>query len=606
MLLGCALAARALLGRLLEPRIGSHPAQAAAWVAAILFPLHPAVPAALAEVASRAELAGLFLALLAGALFLRGRQTEHDGVTALALLCLLLAGLASPVTLVLAPGLALAEFCSVRRHRKRSLRIRTAVTTALVFGAAAALPVVLRARGTPRADPGALALEDELRAGALSFADELGRVATAADGLGAGGTLCAGLLLFLALHPVFRAARHAPRLWGRLLIVFGATRCVALAWASSRAHPWGSARGLLAALVWSAGLALTLTAQARPWRTPLVIVVAAGWAALAHFGARPWRSGSNALARLVAEVETLAPPRDARVLVLDPPVLAGLPPLQRDFGWLFREAPDEEGVAGAFDPRRVRALSVPAFQTLVTSEEWRAWRSERLVVLARGVAAGRPASELRAFELPPARVPTREAKPWRGLTFDPPEPIDPLWLEQVRIVADISTAPAELERLAWLTRAGEPGSCGGRVGERGGHRVAEFDLSRSLAWQLTGSVRRMFVEKGERATVTGELVARTPELAGSGAPIARSGDWSFARPDLVGPVESGARFVLALLDLESLEEVELVLEPDPEDPVGSLLARGAQRFAAAHAPLAWTLEYRVGEHALYRTRGSFP
>lgn len=610
LLLGIAAAARSVLVRLLEPWIGPHPARAAALVAAILLPLHPSAPVVTAELAGLGEVFALLLALLSTALFLRGRQTEDDAFTAASLALLVLASAASSVALLFSVGLASLEYACVRRHRKRSLRLRTAATTALVFGAGAWLPVALRLAGASDSPSGALPLGERLRASVFGLAQELGHVAMAAGGLGARGTLLAGLFLLLAIHPAFRAARHAPRLWGWILLAFGVTLGAALLWASTYTGARANARGLLAIVVWSAGLALALSVRARPWRGYLVAVLALAWAALAHIGARPWLTGSNALARLHAEIAALDPPRDARVLVLDPPVIVGLPPLTRDLGWLFHRALDEDADESAFDPRRVRGLSGPAFVALAATDAFRAWRRERVVVLASGRTLGRAPPDWCALELPPERAPSRELEPWRSsLTYVPADSIDPLGLEQVRLVADLATPTLDLERLAWRTRAGELGSVVGLVRERAGRRVAEFDLSRSLAWRLAGSVRSLEVEQGSRSTIErGELSVRAPELAGTRAPEVRGADWSFARPSVSEPAESGARCVLVLLALGELELLELVLEPDPLDPAYGLLAHGAQRFVAraAGAPVAWALEYRIGEHVLCRTRGSVP
>ncbi len=610
LLLALAAALRAVLARVLEPWIGLHPARAAGLVAAILLPLHPGAPAATAEFGALSELFGLLFALLSAWFFLRGRQTENDGLTAAALALLLVAGLASPVAPLFAAGLALAEYACVRRHRKRSLRLRTAATTALLFGAAAWLPRALGVAGASAVAADELPFAEAGRARVQALVEELGRVAVSTSGLGLLGALLAGAFLLLAAVPAFRAARHAPRLWSWIFVVFGAALGAALAWASTRAQPWGQARGLLAIVVWSAGLGLALTALARPWRGYLVAVLALGWAVLAHAGARPLRTGSVALARLHAEITALDPPREARVLVLDPPQIEGLPPLASHLGWLFHWVLDEGADQSAFERQRVRALSSAAFLALASSQALQDWRRERVVVLASGRSLGRAELGWRAFELPSERAPLREPEPWRAsLTYVPAEPLDPLALEQVRLVADLATPERDLEHLAWRTRAGELGSLAGLVRERGGRRVAEFDLTRSLAWRLAGSVRSLEVEKGSRSTLErGELFGRAPELAGVGTPKVDGSDWSFARPSLAEPAVGG-RCVLALLDLDELSLLELVLEPEALDP-GRLRARGAQRFVAraraAGAPVAWALEYRVGEHALFRTRGSLP
>lgn len=610
VLLAIAFVARLALTRLYEPWLGVHPARAAALVGALLLPLHPAVPAATAERASLGELHGLLLALSSAALFLRGRQLQSEVATLASFGLLVLAAAVSSVALPFVIVMAGAEYLSVRRHRRRSLRLRTAAVTALAFGAGAWLATLLRAApGSAPTEGLALPFGAELRERALGFAAELGRVASGPEAAGAAGDLAAGLLLLLASFPLFRAARHAPRLWGWISLLLGGALLGALLWGSS----WpGEGRVLPAALVWSAGLGLTLSALARPLRGVLVVVVALGWAVLAHAGARPWLVGSRVLAGFHAELVSLAPARDAPVLVLDPPVVAGLPPLTRALGWLFH--PRLEGAAElAFDPLRVQGLSHAAFLALTRSEAFGRLRARAPVVLAPRRALGEEQEGWRAIELAPARAGARAddgvpGKPWRGgLTYVPDEPFDPLRLEAVRLVADMQTAPRELERLGWRTASGESGSVAARPFERGGRRVAEFDLSSSIPWVLAGSVKRLLVEQGESGIERAELLARLPELPGPVAPALDGRDWCFAPPALADE-ERGGTLVLVLLATHELEGLELVLEPhDAHDAPGSLCARGAQGFVARtarpEAPVAWALEYRIGVRVVYRSRG---
>ncbi len=615
VLVGLGLAVRAFLVRLLEPRIGLHAARAAALVAALLIPLHPAAPAATAEVAGRNEAFGLLLGFAAGALFLRGRQGERDALTAISLVLLVAAGFYSTTAILLALVFAAAEFGSVRRHRRRSLRMRTAVTTALLFGAGAALPLLARAARLP--DPAPLARSsfgDEFREQVLRFGAELGH-STLASSAGSGGlaALLAGVLLLLALQPAFRAARNAPRLWGGILASWSVALLGALAWASTG----GSGGRLLALTLWSAGLGLTITALARPWRAGLAATIALGWGILAHAGARPWLAGSEALARLHGEITALAPPRELRVLVLDPPVIAGLPPLTRDLGWLFHRALDSEASDSEFDARRVQGLSSAAFLALARSTAFEDMRRRELVVLVPGRELGGTRAGLQAVRLPAAGAPDAQPTTWRGaLKFVPAAPLDPLRIELVRVVAELATTPREIERLAWRTpaaesaRAGDSGASAGLVRERNGRRVAEFDVGRSLAWRLAGNVAALLVKNGVREIERGEVLAYLPGVPGADAPVVSGGDWCFAEPRLDREREPGACFVLGLLALDDLQRLELPLEPDPAGSVRGLRARGAQRFVARKArvgaPVAWELEYRIGEHALFRSRGSVP
>src|SRR6185436_18876897 len=100
---------------------------------------------------------------------------------------------------------------------------------------------------------------------------------------------------------------------------------------------------------------------------------------LAHAGARPWLAGSRALARFRAEITALHVSRDARVLVLDPPEIDGLPPLARDLGWLFHPALDPDAGEARFDPRRIQGLSRAAFLSLTTTDAFREWRRRPLM-----------------------------------------------------------------------------------------------------------------------------------------------------------------------------------------------------------------------------------
>jgi hypothetical protein len=485
--------------------------------------------------------------------------------------------------------------------------LRTAATTALVFCGGAGLAVALSTATAGLSSLSEPTLGTALRALVLALAGELARVATSPVGaLGALAAPLAGGLLLLALQPALPAARSAPRLWGGILVSFSLALLAALLWSGSGS----SARGLVPVTVWSAGLGLTITALVRPWRALRAGLLALGWAVLAHAAARPWLEGSHVLADLRQQVRALAPLPAARVLVLDPPVIAGLPPLSRDLGWFLEESlvPGTDGSGP--DPRRVRGLSSAAFLAWTRTEDFGHARAEGLVLLVRADdAPGR----MRAVPVPAERSePARTS--WRGaLKYAPEEALDPLAIGLVRLVTELATAPREIERLAWRTpaaesaRSGDSGALRGHLSERGGRRVAEFDLEGSLAWRLSGSVAALLVKNGVREIERGELLAHVPEIPGLPIPLAVGGDWRFQPPELDAAKGS---LVLGLLALDDLELLELPLEPDPGGPAGAQSARGAQRFvgrrARADAPVAWELEYRVGSHALYRSRGRVP
>jgi hypothetical protein len=610
ILIGIALALRAVVARWFEPILGAGPARSAALVAALLLPLHPAAPGAVAALAGRGEAVALGLGLSAGALFLRGRQEERDAWTGASFVLLVIAGCASSVAGLLGLLFAAAELTSVRRHRRRSLRLRTAGTTALVFCAGALLPLVVSSAGVRAAPSPRLPLAAALRESVLAMASELGGVATSPPGgLGALAVPLAGGLLLLALQPAVPAARSAPRLWGRILVSWSAVLLAALLWA----HRGESARDLILLAVWSTGLGLSITALVRPRRALRAAVLAFGWAILAHATARPWLEGSRALARIGEEIRALAPLPDGRLLVLDPPVVTGLPPLAHNLGWTIRECLAGGADGPELDPRRVQGLSGAAFLAWTRTDAFERARAEGLVVLWRSRGPEGVEGTLRAVQLPaPGGEPARTS--WRGdLKYTPDAPLDPLAIGCVRLVAELATPPRELEQLAWRTpaaeaaRSGDSGSLRGFVSERGGRRVAEFDLEASLAWRLSGSVAALLVKNGVREIERGELLARAPEIPALASPEVVGSDWRFARPGLA---DAGAALVLGLLALHGLERLELPLEPDPAGPVGALRARGAQRFVTSHArpgaPVAWELEYRVGPHVLQRSRGTAP
>jgi len=517
---------------------------------------------------------------------------------------------ASPVAVLFAGAFACAEYASVRRHRRRSLRLRTAATTALVFGAGAWLPVALRAPRSAVAGGAALAAADGARERVLALASELGRVAAAPERLGIPGALLAGAIVLVALAPVLRAARHAPRLWSWILAAWAAALAASLAWASSSATEWSSPRGLLAASVWSAGLGLALGTLARPWRAVVVALVACAWAVLAHASARPWAEGTRVLASFRGELAAQALPEGTHVLVLDPPGVDGLPPFSRALGWLLRERRDQDADAPRFDPRALQGLTSAAFLVLSRSPAFERLRASGVVVLVPRRAVGEERGGWQPVALAAARAKAPLLKPWRGgLTHVFDDPIDPFEVEEVRVAADLVVAPRELAELGWRTVAGGSGTAPAFLCEQGGRRVADFDLAGSLAWRLADPVRRLIVEKGERDVEGVEFLARSRELPGQGPPEVAGADWCFARPALAGE-ERGGSLVLAMLALDELELIELPLEPASSDPAGVLCARGAQRYAARAsargATLAWELEYRIGPHALYRTRGIVP
>jgi len=579
-LAGCSAGAWLLLRRLLEPRLGAPAARRAALLAALLFLVHPRSVLASSTLGARAELLGLALATWAAALFLVGRQAHADTLTSASLVLFLAAGFVAPSGAPLALLVAVAEFACVRRHRKRALRLRTAATTAAVFGAAALLPMLLLRAPEP-GGPAPARLADAGQT-LLGLALPLAEPAPWST-----GALAAAVLL-AALWPAFQAARHAPRLWSGMSLVWSLALVLALL------GP-GPGSGGLAALTWCAGLGLTLGARLPVGMPVRAGLVALGLALLAHVAARPLVPAARVEGRRWAELASLVGPPAAAVLVID----AEAP---WDLGWLFhpRLVDDHEGL-GAFDPRRVRALPEAAFLDLARSEALGPLRARGLSVVA---PLDGPERRLVARALPPAGQGAPETLTWRTLSHTPATPLDPLAWERARIVADLAGSPREIDRLGWDGLPGGSGVLAGRVEERGGRFVAEFDLSASLTWRLAGAVHSLHVERGVREVERVELAAHFPALVLGGPPRPAGADWILPGPP---PTEAGAEgsFTLTLLALEGFERLELAALPDGR---GALVARGAEAFRRRTAPaaLAWILDYRVGSRVLQRARGLVP
>lgn len=611
--------------RLLLPWSGSEQAKAAARAAAVFFALHPLAIPAVAEVDSRGDLLGLALATWSAAAFLRGRQDRRYPVTVLALVLCILAGFASDVALGLPLLLSASELASSHRYRPLRVRLRTALTTLVIFGGGASLELVLDVvrAGTAGLPPGVQALRGLTTTAAASdqlqvAVEKLGLLVLPANPevLGVAGWALAGALFLLAMQPALVAARNAPRLWGWLLFGW----CLALA-ASELLHAdvrvtpreLSLARALLpSAAVMAVGLALGATALSGPKRPYVAWVVAFGYASLAHANALPWREAARAASRmrgdLISTLEEFG--RDARILVLDPPgPVGGVEPVGDALAWLVH--PELEGLDAARDPGppRVRGLTTAAFEALAREPEFDAMRESTaggpLVVLdpprvaAPGAGDGKP---VRERWLVPAPAPSETPARWNATLQSPVIDIQSLDYGALVVTAPRSSEPETLRVVSWTTRSDSRGSHEGTWVDSGEVWTGVFDLGSSLAWLQSGAIRRMAFEEG-----TGSIVKADPQedVPGLGAPPpgTRGADWVFPVPDapLVTASAGRGRFVLGLLDLQTLHLCELPAAPTG----GELVVPGAVAEAArgkAEA-LVWILEYRIDGRVVARTRG---
>jgi hypothetical protein len=103
---------------------------------------------------------------------------------------------------------------------------------------------------------------------------------------------------------------------------------------------------------------------------------------------------------------------------------------------------------------------------------------------------------------------------WRhdGRSPPPDLDIDPLTRTAVRVVPRPGTPTADPPRMGWRAtqKEFEHGSIEGAWIEVDGDPVAVFDLARSEAWLLGGTIRRIWFENQLRTIATAELLRELP------------------------------------------------------------------------------------------------
>ena len=421
--------------------------------------------------------------------------------------------------------------------------------------------------------------------------------------------MLAGAVFLLAMQPALVSARSAPRLWGWLL--FGWLLSLAaseLLHAHVRVTPaeFSNAQALLpSAAVLCVGLGLGATALSGPRRPYVAWAVALGLACLTHGNGRPWKGAAAAAAELRADLARAREELGAGpIVVLDPPApIRGVDPLGGALAWLLHPELDgakEEGVAAP----EVRGLSAAAFLALVREPEFAALVSRPLIVLTPPDAVAEAGRRALLFGPPSPSAPVQA---WQGSLRSPPLDLDPLETAALRATVPIGTDVESLGRVSWLTSEdSDPELLRSLQGvwlPIGEELVGVFDLGGSLAWRLAGRVRLLLFEAGTRPIDRGDLLAELPAL-GELAPRVDGGDWLFARPEsrLVQVGSDRGHFVLGLLSLADFSYAELHARSEG----GELRFPGAAVVGRAEAPLAWSLDYRIGERTVARARGRRP
>jgi hypothetical protein len=591
-----ALGVHAFLRRSTAPWLGAGQAALAGATAAGLVILHPLVPGVVAGLGGRSELLGLTILAWGTALYLRGRQERDERSSVLAFALLAATGFAARMPVLGVVLIAGSEYVSARRHRARVRRLRTSATAAVGAGLALSLASFL--------GMAPIAATGEVRGTALALVDGLGWLLLPPGGgsLGSAGSWLAAGMTFLAVQPVFRAARHAPRLWGALFGGWALLLGAAL-WAPvnlgatprlDRPGPW---IGALVVLVAGMGLAASAMRGGRGTVLRLGLFLAA--AVLARGNGLAFLEAGRRAARLSEEMGADV---GRRMLVLEPdPPAFGVDAAGESLAWLRHPALLRRSETAPFDPGRTRSTSRAGFLAFTRSEVFAAWRLEGLDVLLPRDVSG----ERRRLSVPEPWSGSG-ARSWRTSLTQRFEPeLDPLVIDGLRIRAEVGQDPREIGSLAWEARTSEAsGALEGVVSSRSGEQQARFDLSSSLAWRLAGPVRSLVLERAVEPILQGELLERLPAPAGAVSPVTDGDDWSFTPwPPTEGVDGEPTLVLLDLADLACLEVPVSLRE-------GRWLARGAERFAsrtrAGGGTLRWALEYRALGRALLRAEGQLP
>lgn len=624
----------------LAPWTGPEHSRAASRSACLFLVVHPLCVSSVQRISARPELCALAIGGAAIAAFLRGRQEQQYSFTASAGLLAILAGLCSPWALFLPPTLALLEYCSARRHRSQLTRLRTALTTLLVFGVCVSLERIGRALFAEN-----LVLESRTHAhGVLELVgfgfEKLGVLMLPVNSsvTGGAGYILASAALLLALHPAFVAARAAPRLWGRIAIGWlGAvflTQLPTLGVRHSAATLAAEPGLVLGATIAALGFAIAVTALQGLRRVVLPVAIALAWAGLTRANATPWRQACAQQMALQGTLldEAARSARGTPFLVLEPPpavhgvaVVEGpLADLLDDrFLSLDERLPDEDRLEGLVAPR-VQGLSLDAFRAFVREPDFDELRSSGIVVLADPERTGLNLSERAHARV---REPSTDAPGWLGFPLGSPRPsegattwrgegssprgqvLEALAARAMVVTATPGASTNQRPQVEWSPRSEllTEGRAEGVWTQGQGGVVARFDLEQSLQWLLGGRVRHAWFS-GELSSVDSvQVVPDVPPLPPDVLPDARRDDWFFdlGEVSVPEPVDGQHSWRLGILDLTTLEYREW---PAIGDLVSGLKVTGVEAWVrsarSTHGALVgWTLDYRIDDVAVARARG---
>ncbi|MFT5286054.1 MAG: hypothetical protein ACI8TQ_002222 [Planctomycetota bacterium] len=627
----CAVGLHRFLRRMLMPWLGSEQAAAASRTAAALLFLHPLGAATIVSLNGRGDLLSFLFFIWTAAAFLRGRQDRKVPLTALAFGGTLLACLSGDLGLWLPLFLAFAEFVSSHRYRKRRDRLRTAGTTIIIYGGALVIAVFLRVFETgvgpvPGLNESLASVDNPIDAAqlALSAVEKLGVLILPVSSHGPGmfGTALAGLLFLFAMQPALVAARSAPRLWGWLLFCWFVALVIAgMNGLDTRVHPGhlGTSRilfGASAVMCVGLGVAVTAVSGLAAQLRPLILVV--GFAVLARGNAVPWVAAGQWLTELRHDIMDARERhgRDADVLLVDPlESVHGIDPLRsrsNGLDWVLH--PEFTGEHLSI-PTSSKATTESGFLALAREPEFEQLRDKGLlVVFATDTYEENRVGPIRQSKLVTASVGNRGTRSWRRESRSPDLDLDSLSIGALQLSLTVgSELPTEALELGWRARYPLELELASKGAWWTDDPVAQAtcDLSASLAWRLSGQVRRVWIETALSGIGEVELLNALPTLGSKVEPEALGDDWAFrlnppeSLARSISSTERGGRWVIGLLDLESLAFVEIAAKVKPSGTIHVQGAAGWVRdvVTTTGGPVAWLLEYRVNNVAVARSRG---
>jgi hypothetical protein len=644
--------------RLVVPWTGSEQADASRFAAWMILSLHPLSVSAVASPAARGDLLGGLLAAAAGTVFLRGRQERNVLLVALAAVLTLATTLASELGYLLPVGLAVIEYYSSRRYRPGRVRLRTALTTGLVFSLFAGLDMALRAAQDLSIWPrdlmrsvGVFGDIGSFWSALLGGFEKLGVLIIPVNGGGFAGIgyVLAVLIIVLVLQPALHAGRSAPRFWVTVLtgwlvlvVMTEAMRATLVVYPGDFSC---AARLYPAVLVMAIGLSLGATAVTGVRRYGFPVVIALLFSVLARSNALGLAAAADEGRVFTTEIGMVIAEggRRQRYLIVDPPentrahaVVPG------ELEWMFDPA-----VGGRSSPAEelwVRPAQAAAILSLAREPEFDTLREVGLTVVlpADRIPSASPTSWVSQRFVSSAETPDvlswRNVSPdladddsrfgrghWSGADGAVPFLADSAGIEHITVDAPADTPTHGPPEIYWRARGGlaHGGTLVGIWTEGPNGLRAVFDPGTSLAWLLGPRIDSLLLMGHLADTAGAEVYAAPPPVPGVTEPALDEDeeDWVFqpTSSELIRPLGGEELWILTLLDLEGYAYAEIECEfeeaePGDEDdeafvPDGFWIAPDAAGLATSlrrrKGGLAWALERRIEGQIIERSRGRF-